>query len=1041
METGVRVLGAPEAYADGAWLPLTPTRPHAALAYLAVRGGLVRRAELAALLWPDADTQSAHAGLRQVLMRLDRGPFGARIGRDRSGLWLDGDSDVSAFRRAIAEGGWAEAVAMHAGPLLHGFEIDDADEYAAWLASERAAVAEDWGRACRALMTAASAEGRHGDAECHADLLVRADPLDEQAVREAMRAAAAMGDQRGVARRYRALTALLEQETGLAPEAETQELWGRLTSAGGARVGAMPERLPPPVDVRAAGERRGVVGREDAIADLVWRLGQRETRLVTLLGPGGIGKTTLAAALVAELRADSSGGARIVSLEGAQGPDAVALAIAQAFDVELTPGAVPARQLARALDGRRSLVVLDGFELHLDQLSTVDELLRGTSDLRLLVTSRVRLRHSLEVVVEVDPLATRGTALCVEGATLDANVSPAAQLFLRTAAARLPLRAVRRLELEAVERVVDGLGGHPLAIEIAASWVDVMGLEGLEAQVQASWVPLHSEDLDRPARRRDVRAVVREAWEGLAADDRSAWARLAVMPGSVDLAVAAEVCGSGWRGLRGLLDRAVLRHDGERVALHPLLARFGRERARAAGLEDAAWGAAVRVWRSRLAQQVDPRSGRRVRLHADDLEQSLGAWRWAVAACDWAALADMAVGLWRALDERMRWREAAVLSREAVERLRAARGRDRDVALARLWPEVGRTLFERKSLAARALALAAACGDDLAAAEAHAWLARGTFTPDRAVHVEAARAAFERAGDAVGLARLLVAQGGASVLAGRQAHATSLLEEAHERCERLADAGGLALVHAKRGRLALHRGDLAAAHAEMQAARRLIAHGGAVLAPGFILEVEAEIALVAADPDPATEAIGAYIRTLSERADASYDELVMRTGFHLRFGPADRLLEVAGAWASHMETLGGRLIHRMLVNLCLALAHARLGAPARAAAPLALAIGLARPLEVPRVVAAIAHTAAAVGAARGERDAARRLLGLALRHPSLEYALRLDAEALRVSLADGGALTDVDPIGEGALCDDAAILDEVEGWLGGWVDAGEGLPP
>jgi DNA-binding SARP family transcriptional activator/predicted ATPase len=1030
MEVGVRVLGAPEAYAEGAWLPLSPTRPHAALAYLAVRGGLVRRAEVAALLWPEAETGSAQAGLRQVLMRLDRGPFGALIGRDRSGLWLACDSDAGRFRRAIVDLRWADAVAAHAGPLLHGFEIDDADEFAAWLANERAAVAEAWRRACHALLAAAFEEGRYDDAERHADLLVRADPLDEQAVREAMRAAAALGDQRGVLRRYEALVDCLERETGLAPEEETRALWARLTAAGGAPQVAGAVRSPGIGATRAVGERRGVIGREAAIADLAERLRERETRLVTLLGPGGIGKTTLAGALVAELASAFAGGARIVPLEGAQGRDAVALAIAQAFDVTLTPAAPIGPQLARALDGRRSLLVLDGLETHLDQLPVVDELLRATSEPRFLVTSRVRLHHSHEVVVEVEPLATRDPERRAGGETGATDVSPAAQLFLRSAAARLPLRAAQRLDVEAVERLVEALGGHPLAIEIAASWVDVLGVEGLEAQVQASWAPLQSEDVDRPARRRDVQAVVREAWDALASDERRAWARLAVMPGTLDPAVAAEVGGRGWRALRHLLDRAVLRHDGERLVLHPLLARFGRERARAEGLEDAAWAAAAQVWRGRIARQLDPRSGRRVRLHADDLEQALGAWRWSVAARDWAALADMAVGLWRVLDERMRWREAAELPREAVERLLAGRGRDRDVALARLWPELSQTLHERKALAARALELGLARGDDLAAAQAHAWLARGTFTPDRSAHVEAARAAFERAGDAIGLARLLAMQGGTSVLAGRQAHAAALLDEAHERYERLADTGGLVLVHLKRGRLALFRGDLAVARAETEAARRLATRSGAYVPAASLLEAEAEIALVVDGPDGATAAIAAYLRALGACVDSDYDELFMRVAFHLRFGPPDRLLEAASAWAAHRETVGGRITHRMLADACLAVAHARVGEPERAHAPLAAAVRRARPLEVPRVVAAIAVAAGTVAAARGEAERAGRFLDLALRHPSLEYATRLDAEALRASLADGGAIRVA--AGEGEALDDAAILDEVEGWLLGW---------
>jgi len=98
------------------------------------------------------------------------------------------------------------------------------------------------------------------------------------------------------------------------------------------------------------------------------------------------------------------------------------------------------------------------------------------------------------------------------------------------------------------------------------------------------------------------------------------------------------------------------------------------------------------------------------------------------------------------------------------------------------------------------------------------------LTPGVTIGPQLARAHCERAGDPLGLALLLVTQGSASVLAGLHAHAALLLEDGRERLERLADADGVAVAHAKRGRLALHRGDLAAARAETQAARRWAAH-------------------------------------------------------------------------------------------------------------------------------------------------------------------------------------------------------------------------
>jgi hypothetical protein len=234
---------------------------------------------------------------------------------------------------------------------------------------------------------------------------------------------------------------------------------------------------------------------------------------------------------------------------------------------------------------------------------------------------------------------------------------------------------VRGFDLAAVERIARALGGHPLAIELAAAWVDVLGLDQLEEQLQRSWAPLRSDEMGRAPWQRDVQATIEEAWQHLDPVDRAAWARLALLPGSIDRGVATSIAGVGWRGLRRLLDRAVLRHHDDRFELHALLARFGRERAAATGLEDAAWAGALAVWRVRIAHELDPRSGHRLRLHPHDLEQALGAWRWALARGEMDAIADMSLGLFRALEAGLRDREIGPLAAEAVDRLRRARAR------------------------------------------------------------------------------------------------------------------------------------------------------------------------------------------------------------------------------------------------------------------------------------------------------------------------------------------------------------------------------
>jgi len=140
-------------------------------------------------------------------------------------------SDLAGFRTACDEGRWEEAFALYRGPFLDGFELDGAEEFASWVRSERLALEEAWRGACRAMLQAAEGAGRWSDAVRFADLLIRADPLDESATRDAMRLAAAAGDVHGAVRRYRALAAALEEEIGLDPEPATTAMLAALRKA------------------------------------------------------------------------------------------------------------------------------------------------------------------------------------------------------------------------------------------------------------------------------------------------------------------------------------------------------------------------------------------------------------------------------------------------------------------------------------------------------------------------------------------------------------------------------------------------------------------------------------------------------------------------------------------------------------------------------------------------------------------------------------------------------------------------------------------
>ena len=798
---GIKLFGEPAVLVGDDWILLKPGKLGAVVSYAAHRGSPVRRAELAALLWPELDERRAHANLRQLLRSLVTGPISGCLDRDRDTVRASVASDVRLFDRAVEEARWADAVALYDGPLLDGFDTVQAGEFGSWLSSERAAAEVRWRQACLALLESADAGAWPPNAAILVERLLRSDHLDEVAVRLAMKAALARGDTVAARQQFERFRAALESELGLEPEVATLEIAERITKLGGViETGELEFGTPPPSRHALAMKpeqglprfpgRQRVIGRSEVLGELWALLSRDDVRLLTLLAPGGMGKTTIAGLLSEEAEAVLPDGSFAVALEGVEGPEAVAPALAAAVGITLSPRDTAFSQVVATLAQRRALVVLDGFEEHLDEVPVVDALMRACPRIKLVVTSRTRLRLSLETVYEVGPIAT---ATEREEAWLErSEPSDAAKLFLRAAARSGSPMAPTLDELAVVERICNAVGGSPLAIELVAAWMDVLSLSEVERQVQVSWELLRSEEVDRPPRQGDLQATLERTWRQLDPEDQAAWARLAVLPGSVDRSLAAAVAGSGWRGLRRLVDRSLLRHGGERLEMHALVARYGQERAAEEGWHEEAWETALLTLRERIALEVEPRTGELRRLHEHDLDQAIGIWRWALVRRRWSDVADMAFGLCRALERAARTRDLEEAVTNAIASLHRARGRNRESALARLLPFARATPAEALANAQSALVLAEECGDEHAAACATAALLRAEPEREPAARFAHARAAFESVGDSVGLATLLLDHGDTLVKIGRVEPGGELLREALTLCERLADELGQA---------------------------------------------------------------------------------------------------------------------------------------------------------------------------------------------------------------------------------------------------------
>lgn len=406
-----------------------------------------------------------------------------------------------------------------------------------------------------------------------------------------------------------------------------------------------------------------LVGRAAELAELARLLADPECRLITLIGPAGVGKTRLA--IEAARSATFPDGVAYAALEGVASAELLPLALAEAVGLPLAGPRDPAAQLAAHLRERRMLLVLDNIEHLAGSSALLAELLQAAAQLRLLVTSRERL-------------GLRGEWLfALEGLPLE--VSGGAALDLFTAHARRvrggkPLPAA---DLPAAAQICRLVEGTPLAIELAAGWTRALSCGAIAAEIARTLDFLSAETRDLPPRQRSMRAAFESAWELLAEDERTHLRRLAVFAGGCDLPAAMAVAGVGPAALTALLDRSLIRRgrDG-RYAIHALLHQFAAERLAADPAAPAVRARHSCYFAERLGAALPhlrgPDQDAALAALLADVDNLRLAWGWIVAAQDGELAAQAFKALWYLHEIRGWQREGATLFGAAVESWGAA---------------------------------------------------------------------------------------------------------------------------------------------------------------------------------------------------------------------------------------------------------------------------------------------------------------------------------------------------------------------------------
>ncbi len=597
------LFGTPRLERDGVALPLRRSKGLALLAHLAATGRPHAREALQALLWaefPDADARNnLRRELSQLRALLGDGAFVA----DRQQVaWTRGPAqwvDVATFEAQIAlarthdhpsglcavcAGALAEAVQLATAELLDGLHLADSPAFEEWLFFQREEIRQHlaWAYECLVEWYAGRAELQQ--ALSLARRWLSLDPLDEPPRRALMELSAQAGQHAAALRIYEEGVRLLAAELGTTPEPATTSLYETIKARELApaprrhAIVPLPQPEPPasfpdvtPPDLPPL---TSFIGRQDELAQLVARLNDPTCRLLTLVGPGGIGKTRLANELIERCRRSFADGATLVPLSSTTRPEHLPGSIAGAMALALTGTGTGWVELAAVLRERELLLVLDNVEQLVDAAAALAELLRAVPGLTLLVTSRVALGLQEEWLWPV-------AGLTVPTGSDTAHQADAVQLFLTRARQRGA--DLQPNDLEAVVQICRLVGGMPLAIELAAAWTATLSCREIATEVAGGLALLATELPAVPERHRSIRTIVDQTWAQLPTPVQHTLARLSLFPASFtrEAAMAVADRAGALPLLAQLAERALLHRAADgRYELHPLVRQYAEERLR-----------------------------------------------------------------------------------------------------------------------------------------------------------------------------------------------------------------------------------------------------------------------------------------------------------------------------------------------------------------------------------------------------------------------------------------------------------------------------
>ena len=575
----------------------------ALLVYLAVEADRAHRREsLVGLLWPDCPEQVARHNLRQALFNLrlaigDRtaSPPYLLISRDaiQFNRASDFSLDLAQFKTmlqtceenrrrgsedpSIRVARLEEMVKLYRGEFLQDFFLEDSAEFEDWTLVQRESVHQQVLEACSYLANYYELYNNFQAARRHASRQLELDPWREEAHCQMMRALALDGQRSAALAQYETCRRILAQELGVEPSADARELYEQICAGGLKAEDESPSSIPTAPIYNLPVSLTSFLGREQELIDLDQLIANPECRCISLVGPGGIGKTRLALQAAERHRTDFAHGVVFIPLAPVDSVEATVPAIASALCLHFYGPNDPRVQLLNTLSEKQMLLILDNVEHFLvegpPQANVVGlmlEILQRAPGIKLLVTSREVLNLQEEWVFEVRGLAFPDTEQ-TEG--LDGYAAVA--LFIQRARRTSPGFAVHETDLAGIAHICQLVEGMPLAIELAATWLRLLSPAEIAREIEGSLDFLGATLRDLPERHRSMRVVFDRSWRRLSAKEQQVLAQLSVFRGGFSRQAAEQVAGASLPVLSTLVNRTLLRRAAAgRYGLHVLIRQY-----------------------------------------------------------------------------------------------------------------------------------------------------------------------------------------------------------------------------------------------------------------------------------------------------------------------------------------------------------------------------------------------------------------------------------------------------------------------------------